>query len=59
MIESFSVGAVFRIVNEASPALREMLKQGARPFLVGAIGEVAIAGLTLGLVYGAVQVFNL
>jgi uncharacterized membrane protein YadS len=39
--------------------LREMLKQGARPFLVGAIGEVAIAGLTLGLVYGAVQVFNL
>jgi uncharacterized integral membrane protein (TIGR00698 family) len=39
--------------------LREMLKQGARPFLVGAIGEVAIAGLTLGLVYGAAQVFNL
>jgi uncharacterized integral membrane protein (TIGR00698 family) len=39
--------------------LREMLKQGARPFLVGAIGEIAIAGLTLGLVYGATRVFNL
>jgi uncharacterized integral membrane protein (TIGR00698 family) len=39
--------------------LREMLKQGARPFLVGAIGEVAIAGLTLGLVFAATQVFKL
>jgi len=27
-----------------------MSKQGVRPFLVGAIGEFAIAGLTLGLV---------
>ena len=33
--------------------LRELGKQGARPFLVGAIGEIAIASLTLGLVYGA------
>lgn len=39
--------------------LREMLKQGARPFLVGAIGEVAIAGLTLGLVFAATQIFKL
>ena len=39
--------------------LREMLKQGARPFLVGAIGEIAIAGLTLGLVFAATQVFKL
>jgi len=31
----------------------EMRKQGIRPFLVGAIGEVVIAGLTLGLVLGA------
>ena len=35
--------------------LRELGKQGARPFLVGAIGEIAIATLTLGLVYGAVK----
>ena len=39
--------------------LRELGKQGARPFLVGAIGEIAIAALTLGLVYGATQVFQL
>jgi uncharacterized integral membrane protein (TIGR00698 family) len=32
--------------------IREMLKQGARPFIVGALGEIAIAFLTLGLVYG-------
>ena len=31
----------------------EMRKQGLRPFAVGALGEVAIAFLTLGLVYGA------
>jgi uncharacterized integral membrane protein (TIGR00698 family) len=31
----------------------EMRKQGLRPFLVGAIGEVVVAGLTLGLVIGA------
>ncbi len=39
--------------------LRELGKQGARPFLVGAIGEIAIAGLTLGLVYGAARIFQL
>jgi uncharacterized integral membrane protein (TIGR00698 family) len=33
--------------------VREMWKQGARPFLVGAVGEIVIAFLTLGLVYGA------
>ena len=33
--------------------IREMWKQGARPFLVGAVGEIVIAFLTLGLVYGA------
>jgi uncharacterized integral membrane protein (TIGR00698 family) len=31
----------------------EMRKQGLRPFVVGALGEVAIASLTLGLVFGA------
>jgi len=31
----------------------EMRKQGLRPFAVGAIGEVVIAALTLGLVFGA------
>jgi uncharacterized integral membrane protein (TIGR00698 family) len=33
--------------------IAEMRKQGLRPFLVGALGEVAIAFLTLGLVFGA------
>lgn len=35
--------------------VRQLGKQGARPFLVGAIGEIVIASLTLGLVYGAVK----
>jgi uncharacterized integral membrane protein (TIGR00698 family) len=39
--------------------LRELGKQGARPFVVGAIGEIAIAVLTLGLIYGATQAFRL
>ncbi len=39
--------------------LRELGKQGARPFLVGAIGEVAIAALTLGLVFGASRFLHL
>jgi len=34
-------------------SLRELSKQGWKPFAVGAIGEVFIALLTLGLVYGA------
>jgi uncharacterized integral membrane protein (TIGR00698 family) len=33
--------------------LKELGKQGIRPFLVGAIGEMVIALITLGLVYGA------
>jgi uncharacterized integral membrane protein (TIGR00698 family) len=39
--------------------LRELAKQGARPFLVGAIGEIVIAGLTLGLVFGASRIWGL
>jgi uncharacterized integral membrane protein (TIGR00698 family) len=39
--------------------LRELGKQGARPFLVGAIGEVVIALITLGLVFGADRWFHL
>lgn len=38
---------------------REMTKQGVRPFIVGALGEVAIALLTLGLVLGANRIFHL
>jgi uncharacterized integral membrane protein (TIGR00698 family) len=38
---------------------REMRKQGLRPFAVGAIGEVAIAIFTLGLVVGAEKLFGL
>ncbi len=37
--------------------LRQMRKQGLRPFVVGALGEVAIAGVTLGMVVGAAKVF--
>src|SRR5437667_4035240 len=36
----------------------EMRKQGLRPFAVGAIGEVVIAGFTLALVYGASKLFG-
>ena len=37
---------------------RDMRKQGLRPFAVGAIGEVVIAGFTLALVYGAQRLFG-
>jgi uncharacterized integral membrane protein (TIGR00698 family) len=33
--------------------VRELAKQGFRPFAVGALGEIVIAALTLGLVFGA------
>jgi uncharacterized integral membrane protein (TIGR00698 family) len=36
----------------------DMRKQGLRPFAVGAIGEVVIAGFTLGLVYGVSKIFG-
>src|SRR5579859_8120977 len=36
--------------------LRAMAKQGLRPFVVGALGEVVIATLTLGLVLGASRI---
>lgn len=39
--------------------LRELGKQGWRPFLVGAVGEIVIAVLTLGLVVGADRVVGL
>jgi uncharacterized integral membrane protein (TIGR00698 family) len=39
--------------------LRDLRKQGLRPFVVGAIGEVVIAGFTLGLVVGAQKLFRL
>jgi len=38
---------------------REMSKQGLRPFIVGALGEVLIATLTLGLVLGAESIWGL
>jgi uncharacterized integral membrane protein (TIGR00698 family) len=38
---------------------REMSKQGLRPFIVGAVGEVLIACLTLGLVIGAHRIWGL
>jgi uncharacterized integral membrane protein (TIGR00698 family) len=40
-------------------SLRELGKQGWRPFVVSALGEIFIALLTLGLVYGVDQVFHL
>jgi uncharacterized integral membrane protein (TIGR00698 family) len=37
---------------------REMRNQGLRPFAVGAIGEIVIAAVTLGLVAGAGKLFG-
>ncbi|MFZ0686242.1 MAG: putative sulfate exporter family transporter [Terriglobales bacterium] len=38
---------------------RDMSKQGLKPFIVGALGEVLIACLTLGLVVGANRIWGL
>src|SRR5215471_3178983 len=38
--------------------VKALSKQGLKPFLVGAIGEVAIAGFTLALVFAAQRVFH-
>src|SRR6202142_4329938 len=38
---------------------REMSQQGLRPFIVGALGEILIACLTLGLVIGANRIWGL
>jgi uncharacterized integral membrane protein (TIGR00698 family) len=40
-------------------SIRDLSKQGIRPLLVGTIGEIAIAAITLGLVYGADRLFHL
>jgi uncharacterized membrane protein YadS len=39
--------------------LREMGQQGLRPFVVGALGEIFIAVITLGLVIGADRIWKL
>jgi uncharacterized integral membrane protein (TIGR00698 family) len=39
--------------------LRELSKQGLRPFVVGAVGEIVIALITLGLVFGADHWYHL
>lgn len=39
--------------------IREMSKQGLRPLIVGAVGEFAIAGLTLAMVLGAARMFSI
>ena len=39
--------------------LRDLGKQGVRPFLVSALGEIAIAIITLGLVLGTDRIFHL
>jgi uncharacterized membrane protein YadS len=38
--------------------VREMRKQGLRPLAVGAIGEFAIAGITLALIFAASRWFG-
>jgi uncharacterized membrane protein YadS len=38
--------------------IREMRKQGLRPLAVGAIGEFAIAGITLALIFAASRWFG-
>jgi uncharacterized integral membrane protein (TIGR00698 family) len=40
-------------------SFKDLLKQGFKPFLVGAIGEIAIAGITLVLVLGADHIYHL
>ncbi len=40
-------------------SFKDLSRQGVRPFLVGAIGEIAIAAITLGLVYGADHFYHL
>jgi uncharacterized integral membrane protein (TIGR00698 family) len=40
-------------------SFREMRKQGLRPFIVGAVGEVVIAAITLALVLGASRLVTL
>ena len=39
--------------------LRDLFRQGARPFVVSALGEVAIAGITLGLILAVNRVHPL
>jgi uncharacterized integral membrane protein (TIGR00698 family) len=39
--------------------LKDLFKQGARPFIVGAVGEIAIAVITLALVLGADHFYHL
>jgi uncharacterized integral membrane protein (TIGR00698 family) len=39
--------------------LRELRRQGLRPLLVGATGEVAVALVTLGLIYGAARTWGI
>jgi uncharacterized integral membrane protein (TIGR00698 family) len=38
---------------------RELKKQGLRPLVVGALGEIAVAIVTLGLVYGAAKTWGI
>jgi uncharacterized membrane protein YadS len=40
-------------------SFRDMTKQGLRPFIVGALGEILIACPTLGLVIGANRIWSL
>jgi uncharacterized integral membrane protein (TIGR00698 family) len=39
--------------------LRDLFKQGARPFIVSAVGEIVIAIITLGLILGADHLYHL
>ena len=39
--------------------LRDLFKQGSRPFIVSALGEIAIAIITLGLILGADKIYHL
>jgi uncharacterized membrane protein YadS len=39
--------------------IRELGKQGWRPLAIGALGEVAIAAITLALVFGADRLFHI
>ena len=70
-VRGLKVGLDEKVVGEAHPdvqrmvqstlrtSFRELGKQGVRPFIVGAVGEIAIALITLGLVVGADRLFHL
>jgi hypothetical protein len=47
------------VLSSGCKRFGQLRKQGLRPLAVGALGELAIAGITLALLLGANRVFGL